>query len=151
MRDEFLENAMNTYGNTVLRVAYSVLRNLHDAEDIFSDVFLSLYQYGNNFNDEHHIKAWLVKVATNKALNLKKSFYRNKNVMLHEGIEAPEQGTESEVLSALEKLEPNDRVILHLHYFEGYSFKEIAQALKINENSVRSKAMRAKEKMKDYL
>ena len=151
MQERLLENAMRLHGNTVLRIAYSVLRNMHDAEDIFSDVFFALFKSQKRFENDNHLRAWLIRVAANKAINYKKSFFRSKKVPLHEGIEDKREERDLDVSLALAKLKPLDSAILYLHYFEGYNFAEIADTLKINRSSVRSRAMRAKEKLREIL
>lgn len=55
--DAFLEDAMHRWGDTVLRLALSQLRDASDAEDVFQDVFVRLLKDRTAFNDDEHLKA----------------------------------------------------------------------------------------------
>ena len=57
----------------------------------------------------------------------------------------------AEVYEAMMGLPKEHRVVLYLHYYEGYSLKEIAKMMKINPSTLRSRMSRAKELMKQYL
>ena len=62
-----LEKTLERYQRSVYKAAFSVCRNAADAEDIAQETFLAYYKNNRDFNDEDHIKAWLIKVAINKA------------------------------------------------------------------------------------
>jgi len=151
LNEKFFNDIITKYGDTVLRVAISVTGNKQDAEDIFSDVFFVLWQSKEVFNSELNIKAWLIRVAINKSKNIRKSAYNRYKAELHDNIAATENMVDLDIDAAMQKLEPLDRAILYLHYFEGYSFVDIAYTLGIPDSSVRSKAKRAREEMKEFL
>ncbi|MCL2861690.1 MAG: RNA polymerase sigma factor [Firmicutes bacterium] len=151
MRENFLKEVMDKFGDTVLRVAVSVCGNLSDAEDVFSDVFFTLWRINKSFSSAEHLKAYLIRIAINKAKNIKKSAYNRHRATLHENIftEFPEKNLD--VQNALEKLKPRERSVIYLHYYEGYSYAEIAKMLSIREASARSIALRAREEMREVL
>ena len=150
MDEKFVEYAMGKYGDTVLRVAASVTGNRADADDVFCDVFFALYkQY--RIHSDNHLKAWLIRVAANMAKNVRKAAGRQRRAELDEGIAAPETAGGNETLDALQKLKPNERAVIYLHYYEGYVFGEIAGMLGVREGSVRSIANRARESLKVLL
>ena len=151
MDEQFVESAMNAYGNTVLRCALSVTGNKPDAEDIFSDVFFALFKHGGMFSGGEHLKAWLLRLTLNKSKNLQTSRWKTKRVPFSENIPASENDPEYDVPTAMQKLEPDDRLVLYLHYYEGYSYREIATIFTLREGSVRSKAARARERLKVFL
>jgi len=142
---------MNKYGDTVLRVAASVTGNLSDAEDVFSDVFFLFWQLDKKFSSDEHLKAWLIRVAVNKAKNIRKSARNRLTAQLHENIFDDYPEPDFDVQTALEKLKPRERAIIYLHYYEGYSYNAIARIIGLREVSVRSVAMRAREYMKEIL
>lgn len=75
--DEAVVHALKTYGNTILRLSYSYLHNLSDAEDILQDTLLSLIQNEPCFSNPEHEKAWLLRVAINLCKNkLKSSWFK---------------------------------------------------------------------------
>ena len=150
MDEKFVEYAMGKYGDTVLRVAASVSGSRADAEDIFGDVFFALYkQYG--IRSDAHLKSWLIKVAVNMSKNVKKSVWQRKRDALDESIVAAENEKDYDTLDALQKLKPQSRAVIYLHYYEGYIFKEIAVMLGLREVSVRSIANRARNELKELL
>lgn len=55
------------YRNNLFAVAFNVCKNAQDAEDIVQDTFLQYYTGKNQFDSEQHIRAWLIRVAINKA------------------------------------------------------------------------------------
>jgi len=146
-----ITNAMKAYGNIVLRVATSVVGNVTDAEDVFVDVFFALWKAGNKFESEEHKKAWLIRVAINKAKNVIKQAYNRYKALLSENHPASEKKPDIDLRKALNILKPIDRAMLYLHYYEGYTYCEIGKILNMRENTVRSSALRAREKMKKFL
>ncbi len=62
-------DALNTYGNAILRCAYSYLHNMADAEEILQDTLLKLLTAAPAFESEAHKKAWLLRVAANLSKN----------------------------------------------------------------------------------
>ena len=67
--DQMATEALNTYGNAILRCAYSYLHNMADAEEILQDTLLKLLTAAPTFDSEEHKKAWLLKVAANLSKN----------------------------------------------------------------------------------
>lgn len=67
--DQMAEDALDTYGNAILRCAYSYLHNMADAEEVLQDTLLKLLTAAPTFESEEHKKAWLLRVATNLSKN----------------------------------------------------------------------------------
>lgn len=78
---------VDTYADTVYRVAYSYTYAKADSEDVLQNVFLKLFQSDQVFNSEEHLKQWLIRVTVNECHNLHRSFWK-KHVQLAE-IEEP--------------------------------------------------------------
>lgn len=140
------------YIDTVYRVAFSMLKNPHDADDVTQETFMKLYVSNVSFVTEEHVKNWLIKVAVNCCKNFFRARWR-----YHEDIDeyAQSLGFESkeqtELFCAIQALDRKYSVIIHLHYFEGYSCKEIGALLSISENTVSTRLRRARGKLKDIL
>ena len=62
-----VQDLMNMYKNNVYAAAFSICKNASDAEDVVQDTFLQYYMTHINFDNEQHIRAWLLRVAINKA------------------------------------------------------------------------------------
>ena len=128
--DAFLEDAMHRWGDTVLRLALSQLRDASDAEDVFQDVFVRLLKDRTAFNDDEHLKAWLLRVTINRCRDIGRSGWKRRNEPLAErhaalAVEAPDL-LESDIWNAIGTLPPDLRAVVHLHYVEGYSTDEAA-------------------------
>jgi RNA polymerase sigma-70 factor (ECF subfamily) len=149
--DETVVHALKVYGNMILRLSYSYLHNLCDAEDVLQDALLSLMKNKPVFSSTEHEKAWLMRVAINLCKNkLKSSWF--KTVGIPETIQIEDiTSEESEVLEAVHKLSVKYREVIHLFYYEGYSTYEIASLLEKKESTVRSLLYRAREMLKKTL
>jgi RNA polymerase sigma-70 factor (ECF subfamily) len=143
----------------VYNVAYRVLQNREDAQEVTQEVFLLLYHKLNNFRFESSFKTWVYRITTNSAINYAKKHSRHKDQLeydektmpvttrneVHENMEKQEQNTKIEQL--LSNINPDQRACIVLRNIEGLSYEEIAETLKININTVRTRLKRAREKM----
>lgn len=145
------ENAMDRYGNSVLRMAYSYLHNMSDAEDILQETMIKYIRSAPVFESAQHEKAWLVRVCANLSKNkIEYNKYRETDE-LNESLVGESRQDLSFVWEAVKSISPNYRAVVHLYYHEGYSTKEVAKILSRNESSVRSDLKRAREKLKRIL
>ncbi len=142
------EQVVQKYNKTVAGVCVMRLQNWADAEDCFQNTFVRLYSKSPHFNDDNHLKAWLIRVAINECNN-----YIRKNRRL-----VPLDAVKSEAVVfdednrdiswALMKVEPKYREVLYLHYCEQYKVREIAQLLGKNQNTIKTMLKRGREKLK---
>ena len=144
--------AVERYADTLFRVSYQYLFNRQDAEDVVQDVFLALVARlrGSEFNDDEHLKAWLIRVTINKSINVAKSNARRRTQppdMLSGVVENPP----SELEEQLARLPADDREVIYLHYIQGYSTAEIAKLLELNQNTVLSQLARGRALLKNAL
>ena len=138
-----IERVVNEYATMLLRVAYSQLNNLAEAEDTVQEVLLKYMEKAPIFQSEEHEKAWLLRVTVNHCKNHLASAWFRKRADLDEGIPALDNA-ELEVVSAVAALPAKYRAVVHLYYFEGYSTKEIAEILHSRPNTVSSRLSRAR-------
>ncbi len=142
-----MEQLYEKYSDTVFRTAYSVVKNVAEAEDITSEVFIKLFTYDKVFESEEHEKAWLIRITVNKCKDLFRSF-RIKNRVTMESWQAYcETDEESAVMEAVMSLPEKYRVAVHLFYFEGYSTDEIGQMLGVKGHTVRTRLSRARSQL----
>ncbi|MGN0441509.1 MAG: RNA polymerase sigma factor [Acutalibacteraceae bacterium] len=144
------EQLVDEYSDMIYRIAYQNLRSSYDAEDIMQDVFLSLLKSNVGFSDSAHIKAWLIKVTVNKCIDFKKSARYRTTVTLDEQT-ARYDSEELGVMDEIFKLPEEERNIIYLYYYEGYTIAEIAQILGKKQNTVNSKLQRARKKLQSLL
>lgn len=145
------EKALDQYGNAILRLAYSYLHNMSDAEDILQDTLLKYMQSAPVFENAQHEKAWLLCVASNLCKNkLSYNKIRETDELL-ETLTAEEREDLSFVWNAVKKLPEKYREAIHLYYEEGYSTREISRILNRRESTVRSDLKRGRERLKEIL
>lgn len=143
---------IETYGDMVLRLAVSYLKNLQDAEDIVQTVLMTLFQKNPVFEHPEHEKAWILRSTINACKNKRKLFW-NRNVCSMEEIAEPsyQEEKDSTVLDAVMSLSAPYRVAVYLYYYEGYKTAEIAKIIGKREATVRSLLHRAREQLKQKL
>ena len=147
---DFME-LVKQYRQTVFRAAYCQLRSYSESEDITQEVFLALYTYEGCFNDDSHIKAWLLRVTVNKCRNLLKSAFRRYVVPLDEAADKAAFAEENELLNVVMTLKPKLRTPLYMYYYEEYSVKEIAELLGEKETTITTRLSRGRQKLKALL
>lgn len=153
--DEEIVRVYNKYSDMVYRIAFLMLENSAEAEDILQNVFIKYIKINKNFESDEHLKAWLIVCAKNAAKDVLKSFWHRKKVSIEsvgEHILSESMSTEkSDVYLAVMRLKDKYRVPLYLHYYEGYKTYEIAKILSLNHATVRSRLRTARQKLKLYL
>ena len=145
------ERLLKEYGNHVLRLAYSYLHNMQDAEDILQETLIRYLQSAPAFQSLEHEKAWLLRVAANLSKNRIDYNQLRETDELDEKLQAEEREDLPFVWEAVRELPENYREAIHLYYYEGYSTKEIAKILQSRESTVRSNLKRGREKLKAIL
>lgn len=143
------------YSDMVLKVAYQNTRDLQESEDIVQEVFLALFSRPLP-KEEEHLKAWLIRVTLNKSRSFLRSARRkvlplDESLAPAERLAAPPDFAQDEVLSKLLTLPEAEKNALYLHYYEGYSAKEIGKFLKKSENAVYILLSRGRAKLKELL
>ena len=140
------------YMDTVFRVAYSYLRSPADADDVTQDVLIQLYKTDKAFDDDAHVKNWLIRVTVNRCKNvLRAPWHRTEDIADYENSLSFEEPQCHELFDAVMALDRRYRVPVLLYYYEGYRQKEIAGLLDIPEETVRTRLARAREKLKHIL
>lgn len=142
---------LDSYGNAILRTAYSYLHNMQDAEEILQDTLLKYLEKLPRLENSKHEKAWLLTVAANLSKNKLKHNRLIGVDELQETLCAAEETSLAFVWEAVKSLPTQYREALHLYYHEGFSIKEISKILKKNESTVRSDLKRGREKLKEVL
>jgi len=141
------------YEKTIYKVALNAAGNIADAEDITQDTFVALFDSNVVFDDDEHVKRWLIRVAVNKSRDLWKSAWRSRTRFFDELTEPSVtfESEEAELLIALGKLPSKYRVALYLFYYEGYTTGEIAEIAGISEPAARKRLSRARMQLKDLM
>lgn len=142
------ETLLRSYGNSVLRLAYSYLHSMEDAEEILQETLLQYLKTAPVLENEAHEKAWLLRVAGNLSKN-RIAYNRIRSTdELKETLVAQQREDLSFVWEAVKGLPVKYREVIHLFYYEGFSTGQIAALLQQKESTVRSHLMRGREKLK---
>lgn len=101
-----LKMLIEKYRNNLYTAAFNVCKNAQDAEDVVQDTFLQYWSQKKEFETEQHIRAWLLRVAINKAKNKNNTFFRRNALPLEDYMEtlAFQSEESSELFEAVMKL-----------------------------------------------
>ena len=148
-----VQELVEMYKDNIYAAAFNICKSAADAEDVVQDTFLQYYMTKKEFDDEKHIRYWILRVAINKAKNIQSSFRRKKEMSLEDYVETLtfETPESRELFEEVMKLPEKYRVVIHLFYYEDYSVKEIAKFLRVTESSVKVRLSRGRAKLKDAL
>ncbi len=142
---------MDEYANGIFRFMLKSVKDESTANDLVQDTFLKLWEHRKNVNPEK-VKSWLFTTAYHLMIN-----YVKKNSRNDFSKEIPEFGSEDarryewkEIVEiCLEMLTPDQKSVLLLRDYEGYSYKEIGKILTMTEPQVKSLLFRARTKIKE--
>ena len=141
----------DAYADMVYRIALNIVKSPEEAQDIVMDTFTALIRQ-ECFNDENHIKAWLIRTSENRSLNVMKSGRIRRNIPLDELLEntlsSPASESEYELLDMVMRLPEKLRTTLYMFYYEDMAAAEIAQTLGISENTVYKRLERGRSSLK---
>lgn len=149
--NEQCKSLLSAYGSNVLRLAYSYLHNMSDAEDVLQDTLIQFIKIHPKFESIEHEKAWFLRVAINISKN--RIIYNKirKTDELSEVLAASQTEDLSFVWDAVKQLPLKYSEVIHLYYHEGYTTAEVASILAKKESTIRSLLQRARIKLKYVL
>jgi len=155
LKNDEVVRLFDLYAGDLFRFALSYMGSKHDAEDIVQDVYLKLLSK-TVFLKPGSEKAFLMKMTANDCKNLLKSPAHKAGVDLESATEELAcfyelTDDDREVYDALMKMEETLRIPLYLHYYEDYSYKDVAKLLKLSESAVAMRIKRGKEQLKERL
>lgn len=149
---EMLERIVSAYSPMLLRLACTRLNSPSDAEDAVQEVFLSLLARPVEFRNEEHEKAWLIRCTLHRASDiLRRAEKKNLPLDAAGEMSAPERPETDYILDAVRSLPQRYGSILYLHYYEGYTAKEIGKLLGLPSATVGTRLARGRERLKKLL
>jgi RNA polymerase sigma-70 factor (ECF subfamily) len=162
-KEVIFNEIMITYGQELLQLVYSYVKDKTIAEDLTQEIFVKCYHSLHTYKQQSKLKTWLWRIAINHCKDYLKSWY-NKNVIKIDGDfqleedhrenveQAVIQKEEDYLLSkAVINLPINYREVIFLYYFEELTIKEIASVINVKENTIKTRMRRAKELLKGEL
>ncbi len=152
------EQIYNVTSGFVYNVALRITNNRSDAEEVTQDVFMQVLKNLKNFKFRSSLKTWMYRITVNTAINRytqsqrekkRRQRYEGEAVNETRSYKGPEfidkEAVEEKTAFLLNMLNPKQRACIVLREMEGLSYKEIAEALRLNINTVRSRLKRARE------
>ena len=141
------------YGDRLYAAAFNICRQPQDAEDAVQDALIALYRSDKEFESEEHIKAWLLRVTVNAAKSTIRLFWNRNRTSYDDYMESLvfEDASDKTLMDEVLALPEKYRIVLHLHYFEEYKTREIADILKISENTVKTRLLNGRKMLKTRL
>lgn len=151
-KNERLEYLIEEYSDMVLRLSYNYFKNFHDAQDVSQIVFTKLYTNDKTFKDSNHEKAFILRVTANVCKDILKSSWKKKVTSIDSYNEFDlVDTTEDKLLSWVNELDYKYRIVIYLHYYEGYKANEISKIIGVPAPTVYTRLIRGREKLKAIL
>ena len=151
--EETICRIVETYSAMLLRLASTRLSAAADAEDVVQEVFLYLVEHRVPFRDAEHEKAWLIRTTLHRASNFRKRA-EARNLPLEDAAASAAEAPPDEkrmLLDAVRALPEKYAAVVYLHYYEGYSMKEIAKALGVPAATVGTWLARGRKTLRRLL
>lgn len=152
------EQLVQVHQQPVFRLAYLLLGDPDDAEDVAQETFLRAYHALERFDSARPLRPWLMRIATNLCHNWRRSVGRYLSVLQNvfnsepreaSAVQQAEQNLESEALrNAVRRLRPEDQQMIYLRYFLECSEAETAEVLGVAQGTVKSRSHRALERLR---
>lgn len=163
------EEIISLYEKKVFSTIYYMVKNENEIEDIAQEVFIKIYKNLKNFKEESSLYTWIYRITINVCIDEIKK--RKKVVYLDEEIEtddgemrmqipdeskspselAEEKDLKQRLTSCIRKLPEDQRIMIVLRDIKGFTYMEIAEMLKMNLGTVKSKINRSRASLKELL
>ena len=144
----------------LMNISRRYTSDVNDAKDVLQNAYVNIFKNLHTFDLERgELDSWLCKIVINEALQLLR---KKKNLMIKEertqqvfaSVSAPEVVSRlhaEDLMLLINRLPAGYRIVFNMSVVEGYSHKEIAEQLGINESTSRSQLTRAKKMLRDLL
>ena len=141
---------VNEYKTAMFRLAFSIVLNKEDAEDVVGEAIMKAYSHLKDLRQTRKMKAWIFQIIVNESKNCLK---KRNHMELYEEMVCDKQPDEetSDLFDFVCQLDERFREVIILYYFEEFKVKEIAGILGITEGTVKSRLSRARFKLKRFL
>ena len=136
----------------LFRIAWSYMGNCPDVEDAVQNALIKAWEKRETLRDIRQFKPWMTRILTNQCKDMLRKRKRWSFYPLEEDtaqVEMPE--TETPILEAIKKLKPEQRLVITLHYVDGYSIREITEALGVPSGTVKTRMRNARKHLSRIL
>ena len=142
---------MEKYKTALYKVAKSYLGSEDDIADVMQDTVLAAYEHIKELKNASYFKTWLTRILINQCKDFlrQQKKYVVSDKIAETSYEMPENNRE--LYELIKELPEDYRMIFLLYYGEGFKTNEIAQILDVNENTVKSRLRRGRDRLKQVL
>jgi len=149
----------NKYSAKMLAVCYRYGHSREDAEDMLQEGFIKIFLQIHTFENRGAFEGWIRRIIVHTCINIlkkNKKFNESVDIIHATGIQVREESVPAviqakQVIECIRILPIGYRTVLNLYAIEGYSHREIAGMLDIEESTSRSQYTRAKAMLEDIL
>lgn len=142
----------DAYANTAIRTASAITRNREQAKDAVQETFIRVYRQIGSYNASLPFDPWFYRILTNECLRImKKESTYSKYIELSEQSTPSKENQLFDLYSLIQSLEDHQRIPIILKYIKGFSEKEIAEILSLNQNTVKSRLFKGRKRLKEQL
>jgi RNA polymerase sigma-70 factor (ECF subfamily) len=165
------KSLVENHKKMVYYIAFDMLHNHHDAEDVSQEVFIKVFSSIDRFRKDAKMSSWIYQITVNTCIdNLRRKRGKKEKIaehVLHDAGEfhSPGSGTyqhdpaknaEGQILQkkidfALENVSPKERSVFVMRHYNGFKVHEIAETLGVSDGTVKSLLFRAVKKLKKEL
>jgi RNA polymerase sigma factor (sigma-70 family) len=155
-RPSTLADLLEAYGRELQAVAYLILRDRAEAEDVVIETLLTAFERGGDIRDERALRTWLLRVATNHALGRRRKTARLVRLELTpdspvSGDLASESTTRLSLLDGVDSLPAQMRAAVVLRYYADLQVEEVATALGKSPNTIKAQLQTALDRLRIHL
>jgi RNA polymerase sigma-70 factor, ECF subfamily len=149
------------YQRPLFNAAYRVLGNADDANDITQAVFMRVLERLDEYDPKYRFFSWIYRIAINESINARR--HNGREEPIDEDVDLPEPGgadpesslyegqVSDRVQRAMMSMKTDDRVVLTLRHYSEFSYKEMAEILKLDEKTVKSRLFEARRRLSTLL
>ncbi len=149
---------IDRYQKPIFNVARRTLKDDRDAEDVTQTVFMKAWEHLADFNPRYKFFSWIYRIAVNESINAAKR--RRPVESIDSRVDQPmdrsasrfaENDTDREIQFGLLQLSPEDRALVLLKHFEGFSYADIGYIMDISDKTVKSRLYTARQRLRAVL
>ena len=154
-RPAVLEDLLAAYGKEIQAVAYLIVRDRADAEDVVVETLVAALEHGSELREEAALRSWLLRIATNKALSIRR--HTARVVRLETVPEGSSRSHENDslmravLIDGVNTLPPRMKAAIVLRYYADLSVEECARALGKSPNTVKAQLQEGLERLRSAL
>lgn len=149
MTEEKFIHVVKRNSQRLFVIAFSYLKNKHDAEDALQNTFLKLWKSKIEFDDDLGIDKWLTKVLVNDCKNFfNLSFRQNKSIEEVYDVSTFDKYFNVDLYNAVMSLNKKERLCVILFYYDDLTISDISKVTGIKESTVKSLLKRSRNKLK---